>query len=61
MSAPRRVEYFVSRQQECMILPLWRQRNDTLTIASMLALPEHEIANRLPNLLHQWTIERAAK
>lgn len=41
------VEIFVSRQQECMILPLFRQGYDTLTIAQTLSLPEHEIANRL--------------
>jgi hypothetical protein len=53
MSAPRKVAYFVSRQQECMILPLWHQGYDTLTIAETLALPEYEIANRLPKLLQQ--------
>ena len=36
-----------------MILPLWKQRKDTLEIAKMLALPEYEIANRLPSLLQQ--------
>ncbi len=51
--APRRVEYFVSRQQECMILPLWRQGYDTLTIAQTLSLPEYEIANRLWKLRQQ--------
>lgn len=58
MSFPSRIEYFVSRQQECMILPLWKQGKDTLEIARMLALPEFEIANRLPKLLHQHAMER---
>lgn len=54
----RRVEYFVGRQQSCMILPLWKQGKDTLEIARMLALPEFEIANRLPKLLDQHRMER---
>jgi hypothetical protein len=58
MTLPRRVEYFVGRQQECMILPLWKQGKDTLTIATLLALPEYEISNRLPKLLHQHAMER---
>jgi hypothetical protein len=58
MSLPRRVEYFVGRQQECMILPLWKRGNNTLEIAIMLALPEFEIANRLPKLLLQHKMER---
>lgn len=59
LTAVRRVEYFVGRQQECMILPLWKQGKDTLEIAKMLALPEYEIANRLPKLLDRHTMERA--
>lgn len=47
------VEIFVSRQIECMILPLWRQGYDTLTIAQTLAIPEYEIANRLWKLRQQ--------
>lgn len=47
MPSPRRVAIFVSIQQVCMILPLFRQGYDTLTIAQMLAIPESEVANRL--------------
>lgn len=47
MPNPNRVAIFVSRQQECMILPLWRQGYDTLVIANTLAIPEYEVANRL--------------
>lgn len=47
MKSTRRVEYFVSRQAECMILPLWRRGYDTLVIAQTLAIPESEVANRL--------------
>lgn len=43
-------KYFVSNQQECMILPLWRRGHDTWEIARLLALPEYEIANRLMHL-----------
>lgn len=50
MGQPRRDEIFVSRQVECMILPLFRQGKDTLEIAFMLALPEYEVANRLMHL-----------
>ncbi|WP_197521072.1 hypothetical protein [Bradyrhizobium icense] len=50
MSQPRRVEYFVSIQQSCMIMPLFRQGYDTLVIANTLALPEHVIANLLAKL-----------
>lgn len=50
MPSPKRVEIFVSRQQECMILPLWRQGYDTLDIAYTLALPEYVVANRLMKL-----------
>lgn len=50
MAGVRKVEYFVSRQQECMILPLWRQGYDTQVIANTLAIPEYEVANRLPVL-----------
>lgn len=42
---------FVSIQQACMILPLWKEGNNTLEIAYKLAIPEYEVANRLPNLL----------
>lgn len=42
---------FVSIQQACMILPLWKEGNNTLEIAYTLAIPEYEVANRLPNLL----------
>ena len=45
--------YFVSRQAECMILLLWCDGKDTRDIALALALPEYEIANRLPKLLEQ--------
>lgn len=41
------VAVFVSRQIECMILPLWRQGYDTQVIANTLAIPEYEVANRL--------------
>jgi hypothetical protein len=44
------VEYFVSRQQDCMIMPLWRQGYDSLVIAQTLALPEYVIANRLAEM-----------
>jgi hypothetical protein len=47
MPNPNRVAIFVSRQAECMILPLWRQGYDSLTIAQTLAIPECEVANRL--------------
>jgi formyltetrahydrofolate hydrolase len=53
MPNPNRVVIFVSRQQECMILPLWRQGYDTLDIAFTLALPEYEVANRLWKLRQQ--------
>ena len=53
-AAPKRTtEYFVSRQAECMILPLWRKGHDTHQIAKALALPEYEIANRLLKLRDQ--------
>lgn len=50
MPNPNRVEYFVSRQVECMIYPLWRQGYDTLVIANTLCLPEYVIANRLAQM-----------
>lgn len=53
MAETRRIEYFVSIQQICMILPLFRQGYDTLTIAQTLSLPEYEIANRLWKLRQQ--------
>jgi len=53
MPNPNRVPIFVSRQAECMILPLWRQGHDTLVIANTLAIPEHEVANRLWRLRDQ--------
>lgn len=59
MNQARRVEYFVSRQQECMILPLWRKGHDTKTISEALALPEYEIANRLPKLIERRKMEIA--
>lgn len=53
MPNPNRVPIFVSRQQECMILPLWSQGYDTLVIANTLAIPEAEVANRLWRLRDQ--------
>lgn len=50
MTQIRRDEIFVSRQVECMILPLFRQGKDTLEIAFLLAVPEYEVANRLVHL-----------
>lgn len=50
MPNPNRVEIFVSIQQSCMIMPLWRQGYDTRTIAQTLALPEYAIANRLAEI-----------
>jgi hypothetical protein len=44
---------YVSPQTEAMIMPLWRQGYDSLTIAQTLSLPEHEIANRLWKLRQQ--------
>jgi hypothetical protein len=52
-AATKRIEYFVSRQAECMILPLWRQGHDTFQIAKALSLPEYEVANRLLKLRDQ--------
>lgn len=49
----RQTQYFVSRQAECMILPLWRRGYDTLLIAAALAIPEYEVANRLWRLRDQ--------
>lgn len=45
-----KVEYFVSRQQACMIMPLWRQGHDTKTISEKLALPESVIAKQLAEM-----------
>ena len=45
-----KTEYFVSPQQECMIVPLWRQGKDTLDIARALSIPECEVYSRLPIL-----------
>lgn len=50
MGFPQETAIFVSRQAECMILPLWCQGRDTLEIAYMLAIPEYEVANRLMHL-----------
>lgn len=51
----RVVEYFVSRQQACMIIPLFRQGYDTKTIAETLALPEYVIAKQLADMRdHTW-------
>jgi len=47
MRARRRTAHFVSPQQECMIIPLWRRGMDSLEIAKALGVPEHEIYNRL--------------
>lgn len=47
MSVRRETAYFVSPQQECMIIPLWRRGLNSLEIAKALSLPEHEIYNRL--------------
>jgi hypothetical protein len=47
------VDIFVSRQAECMIIPLWRKGNDTSSIAKTLSIPEFEVANRLPELLRR--------
>ncbi len=52
-SGPADIQYFVSRQQECMILPLWRKGMNTLEIAKALAIPEFEVTNRLPKLREQ--------
>ena len=48
---------FVSRQAECMILPLFRDGHDTLDIAYLLAIPEYEVANRLMHLRQQKNAE----
>ena len=45
-----KTEYFVSPQQECMIIPLWRHGLNTQEIAKTLSLPEYEIYNRLQRL-----------
>ncbi len=47
MPNPNQVPVFVSQQQSCMILPLWRRGYDTRDIAVALAIPEYEVANRL--------------
>lgn len=52
---PRRDPIFVSIQQSCMILPLFRQGKDTLEIARLLAIPEYEVANRLFRLRQEVT------
>jgi hypothetical protein len=48
-----RVPIFVSIQQSCMILPLWRQGHDTQIIATTLCIPEFEVFNRLLMLREQ--------
>ena len=46
----RATAHFVSPHTAAMIMPLWRQGYDSLTIAHTLALPEYVIANRLAKL-----------
>lgn len=55
MGQPRPI--FVSLQQACMILPLFRDGHDTLDIAYLLAIPEYEVANRLMHLREQKNAE----
>jgi len=57
MPNPNRVPIFVSRQAECMILPLWRNGYDTLVIANTLCIPESEVYNRLPMLRERHRLE----
>src|SRR4051812_30258965 len=60
MGSPEEIVFFVSPQAECMILPLWRQGKDTLEIAYALAIPQFEVANRLPMILERYHGEKEA-